>query len=433
MSLNRVKVKASITMNKKKIFFIMISIVVLASFLYGFLGASQQGNLWSYQEISQNGRTPSGIKENVSEDILIFKDFFSNPNFDKYVNYKLDPHFFTDKDQAYINERAYLAFNQALLKTFTEKKRSSYDFSTLFRKNLAEETISEFLKTLYIFKIFDGNFQFDLKVLPIFQRNINFDQELSTNQLISEAQKGKLFKLLNEIKTDNNLFQTPFPKDGSTIQPLGGVISLNIEVLDLSWNPLNPIPNPSENAVKGHLRYRRYFRINDKNTFKLDIQNFPNFEFSYNKLKEVNKSLSPIITVDIYKEFNLKNLNPEKSYLEIFLGSLNEETLSKKSRWFKKKNSSFLKTGEYFIAGNFKFEDELHPFEIQIHSLVFDFKKGKFDFDKSKIDIKLKKGILGRLAKGKVIHNLRQNLFEDHALDLTHALYFKRYHSYFTE
>ena len=86
----------------------------------------------------------------------------------------------------------------------------------------------------------------------------------------------------------------------------GGSITLWVKVLDTAWNPLKPIPNPKKNAIKGFLRFRKYLRVNRKES--IEALKGPV------ELLHITPSDEggPIYyTVDLIKTFNLQELTPK--------------------------------------------------------------------------------------------------------------------------
>lgn len=345
-------------------------------------------------------RSPSStgmIKILESMDQSLYQDFFSTENYGKKLRYEVKHHLWTDLNKPHMNKRLHNALDDAIEATLNTQDTSRSLMERL-KKNLFNEFMSHFVKGLQLAEIVDGTIQIDLHFIPKEDSPLNFDNELSSNRLIrfhlqnhsGERLSSLLKKIEEETFTSQIRNQAPriAQLDSNTQKALytGGVISLYIKLLDTHWKLSNPIPHPKENAVKGFVRYRRYFVMPSFTT-----QNLISCTSNHLKIEKVQwknaGSVAPprskqFYTVDLYKRFNLADFTPRAETLEIFPGRImasnkgRNDLLPKSQRTIGKSvhTSSLVLEGQYTEANT----PPLH-FKHQLQSLVYRFDKKKFD------------------------------------------------------
>jgi hypothetical protein len=104
------------------------------------------------------------------------------------------------------------------------------------------------------------------------------------------------------------------PINSQAANYIGGVATVYIELLDA--NPKFKVPEPTKNAVKGFIRYRRYYRVQQDHAQTVTCDKYT---LSSNRAGE---NVPTFFTVDLYKNFNLKNLIPTPETIEIYPGLL---------------------------------------------------------------------------------------------------------------
>jgi len=399
---------------KKHIQKIKISLAILGVALFVF-SQTRLENRWD-QNSSLKKRNPASIKFFEGKDPNLYGDYFSK-------NHKMDIKFWTDKDGESIKKRARLALHMAISETLL-KKRGEELPKDLFKENLIEAFSKKFLKSLYILKIINGTFQVDLHFEP--HQIKNFESLMSTNQFIDSNQTGTLLKNLNSKEKDFEdklLSRTSSPS--KNYQNLGGVITLWFKVADLNWDPLNPIPNPPKNAVKGFVKYRRYFKMNPNWTPSIPLSGL-NTKLNGKWLKNDKPR---IITVDLTKPFNLKNLKPISEKIEVHFGKIkypkhfregpiaNLDFFSKDSR-----PNKLLFTGH----------DQTKNFEFELKKLVFDFEQKRFS-QSSQVKSHGDWSGFSLGQKRKFKSQVRHSLLGDDSLQMIKALKLYRFHSMFKE
>lgn len=386
----------------------------------------------TYWKKSSNNRMPASILTNLNKQKQMYQDYFSHDTAGKYVKYDLDYKFWTNKNKADIREKSKIAFHNAISKTLVgdvkQGKDSQESLQDVFKKNLTESLVDEFIKTLFVFNIMNGKFQFDFEISPNFSNNINIDDELHTNQLISLNDRNKLTGLINQqaLGLKDKVSQTYIPSDNNNYQFMGGSITLNLDILDLSWDPTQPIPKPTKNALKGFVRFRRYFRINNPELYDLAIKD-DSIEVSQSpgKFKLIKGSKQYFITVDIYKKFNIENPAPTLDRIEISLGKIKTNTPSNRKLFniFKKKDKD-IATAKYILRGNYTYKKHQYEFESELKTLrVNDFESLAF-VQKDTIETKIltPQRAFARDISSTLIKKINQSLLSVHAMKIIKSL-----------
>lgn len=388
--------------------------------------------LWKdNQSLSSISRLPAAA--NWSEvDIDLITDYFDYPTYGKLINHKIRTNFYTNKNEKYLKEKSLRTIQEAFQKTF-EHKKPEEKAAKLFTKNLYSEFIDNFIKTIQITKIVNGQFQFDFEFSPEINQSIEFTKELSTNDLIDTRNQESLLEIVDAPQKDitDEILDIPWPDSGDYYQYVGGNITVWFKVLDLVWKPTSPIPNPKKNAVKGFLRFRKYFKVNPQNSKLHLIENrFFNIE-NIIFMKEDESDLR-YVTVDVYKTFDLENLTPQLDRMEIHFGKLkpSNEIHDSILENLISKDKPDINTGDLILRGfyvsDFESQKKLQV-QIKIKSLIYDFKSDEFD-EESKIIVSTDGNRLPQSQMGLIKNEVRDRLLRMSSTELLNALEIERFY-----
>ncbi len=391
----------------------------------------------SLEKQKTSKREIASIDESI--DPNIFNDFLIPETYKKYIEYDMQPRFWTDLDDKYLQTKAKLALNNTFVQTFAKvaTPQEEKPLAALFKENLIKNLVTQYIKTAQVFKIFNGTFQIDLNFTPIEHQNITYKKELSSNQLISFDEAGSLYDELvaDETTLAQQMASVDFPVSTELYQYTGGSISIWLKLLDMSFNPLKPIPNPKKNALKGFVRYRRYFKVNSPSRmdFNLSDDKVTSKVLHFKKNKEVFTN-ARYITVDIIKEFNLKNLIPSDGRMEIHFGDIVPNNIKKGNiiRDFFSKKEKNINTGELIFSGEFK-GYRSGSYKTKIKKLVYDFKEKKFT-SKSSLRTRLRGHFNGsgtQSEKMRIKRKIKNTIINKHANDLINKFQLKRFDSRF--
>lgn len=262
-------------------------------------------------------RDPAGDQKNIIDvDFQAMSELIGSDSPLNSYRHPLRLAFHVNGDKKYITETTRKALNQALTETLGADTPEQ-GLLKLALGNVKDALLENFVKTLRFHKLINMGLQFDLNFLPEPYDKNSFRPEMDSNQLVLLNQVGELSNKWNQAKskTDtetvyNNSSLIPMTKGASDY--VGGTLSVYLEILDT--NARFKIPNPLKNGVKGFVRYRRFYRNNEG--VGKNVSCGP-FLIS----STTPQSAVPVFyTVDIYKNFNLKNLIPTAEVLEIFPG-----------------------------------------------------------------------------------------------------------------
>lgn len=294
--------------------------------------------------------------------------------------HKMTVQFHTDGDQKYLSTTALKALQEALTETLgTENPEQG--LAKLAAGNIRDALIENFVKTLKVYKIINIGLQLDLMFLPEPNNKNDYANELNSNQLVRLNETGQLsakWARQEKSTTTNTLYNNsayvPFKK--GALDYLGGSMSLYIKIMDVGLG----IPKIKKNAVKGFVRYRRYYR---------SMQD-PRQPSACGDFILTAKSPSPatpmFYTVDLYKNFNLKNLLPTEETLEIFPGALVSHNEGRSELM----PDTYEKSGKAIVTGTFLVEKKNNPAEqisFQLKKIVYDLKDRELDGRRSDIEL----------------------------------------------
>ncbi len=250
-------------------------------------------------------------------DTSVYRHYFSLDTQGKRVRYAVEFRFGTDMDQEYLRNRARAAFQTAIAKTLGAENPEK-GLMARFKGNLMEGVLEEFVYTLYVLKIINGTIQVDLNFFPVADDPGSFQNELANNHLVVDGARGALAKRMEQNSTDVERW-----KNGLALgSQAGGAVTLWLKLVDMNWDPLNRlVPKPKENAVKGYFRFRQFTTLENLNLSGLACSGptkITSFRFQPGKKQPaVDRQ---VLTVDVVKSFNLKNLLPRNESLEIYPG-----------------------------------------------------------------------------------------------------------------
>lgn len=342
----------------------------------------------SHWDSSESARVPAsnlGEQLETQLDEKILADFFTPNDFAKLVSYEVRPRFWTDQNEEYLKKQAQKTIDETIVETLKEKESTLGEAAllSLVKENLSESFLKNFIKTVRIHNLVNATFQFDLFFTPKLHRQLNFKEELKTNQLINLDDVGNSYQdLISEDKGQiEKILASKIPYEGEK-QFVGGSITIWIKVLDTAWNPLKPIPDPKKNAVKGFLRFRKYIRVNQKisHTSNSGVVDMVHIE-------PLIENTPIYYTVDVIKTFNLGDLIPKLARLEVYPGILESNNMRKGSalrRLFSKGEKS-IETAHYNAHGKI----QGIPFTARLDKLVYDYGKKKWLWD-SHLNIKFR-------------------------------------------
>lgn len=376
-------------------------------------------------------RSPASALDQFKPELKIYQEMFSYSTDQKKISYDLDVKLRTDADDEYLKRKADLALHDAFRLSFDKinsEKEKDPSLISVFKTGLIESFVDHFIKTIGALKLVNKTFQIDFSFIPNIQKDLNYKEELSSNQLIQWDDIGSLYQELQskELPLQEKILNTKLPATEKLFQYQGGQISLWIKILDMS--PSFNIPNPKKNAVKGFVRIRRYYKANGLAELSPFLRNS---EFKIDKLGlDFEKEKKDFfITVDLFKEFSLGDIIPKLDRIEIYFGTLLPDNMYKNNIIGKliSNEDHAIKTAELKIKGSFKSQEgSSHPFQSSIQRLTYDFEKKSFDFGDSRI----RSVITGNSESPESNLNLQfhQALLKRFAPELIKGLYLQEFH-----
>ncbi|MEN0058662.1 MAG: hypothetical protein AAGB31_07495 [Bdellovibrio sp.] len=326
-------------------------------------------------------RTPAGMQDIVKNiEVNSLNQIMGGDSPWQQYRRTMKADFYVRGDKEYLSSTAKKALQEALAKSLGVESPEQ-GLAKLFAGNLKQSVVDNFVKTLRFYKLFNVGLQMELTFLPQGYERRNFDAELNSNQLVRLNETGQLSRKLAALDNSkmttsiyNNAVLIPQQNDPSYI---GGTITFYLEILDT--NVRVKIPSLTKNGVKGFVRYRHYYRMNQPVQFQsnCDIYNI--------HAQSSRDSVPSFYTVDIYKNFNLENLIPTAETIEVWPGLIGatqdgrDELLPLSTS---KEASSRLATFDVKVKQK-KYED----IEFGVERLVYDVQSKKLDAEKSKVRV----------------------------------------------
>ncbi|EQC45250.1 hypothetical protein [Bacteriovorax sp. Seq25_V] len=345
-----------------------------------------QGHWSSKSSQTVSDRAPASLDLSTLPAASQFEDYFQFDTHSGHVTYDMDVHFWSDKGADYFKKNGKEAIEEGLKKTFAELAKGNKELTlpASAKGQLVKQFLNQFVYTFKAVKLIDANFELDFTFTP---RNTeaSFSPELDSNQLVNFNTTGRL---LNDITNDpktlpESVLGTNIPFSGEAFQYVGGAITVSAELLDTSWKITQPIPKPTKNAVKGFLRLRKYYRVNDPSVIDLNsvIKNKSiNVSMTHFKLEDDYKH--QYITVDNIYSFNLADLIPQPEKMVIHVGEIvsldksHDNLIKRIFSIFKKDND--IRTSDLYISGESNFDMPSEKFKTRVEKLVYDMKEKKF-------------------------------------------------------
>ncbi len=343
---------------------------------------------WGENKVSS--RNPASVLDQLSPEIEIYKDFFSTDTYQKRVSYEMDVKLRTDVSEEYLRKKAELALHDSFRISFEkmrEAKEKDPPLVNLFKEGLIESFTTHFVKTIGALRLVNSTFQIDFSFVPKIHKDFNYVPELSSNQLVQWNDTNSFYDELTkeDQSLQEQILKAKIPSNKEGYQYYGGQLSIWLKILDT--HPRFDIPDPKKNAVKGFLRFRRYYKANAIADLKPFLRG-QDLKMESVKVEMEKGKKDFFITVDVFKEFSLGSIMPKLDRMDIHFGTLQPDNLYKNSfigMIFTNDNGT-IKTGEIKIKGEFKAEDgSLYPFRTSLERLSYDFNKKSFDVSASKL------------------------------------------------
>lgn len=326
----------------------------------------------------------------------------------KPYRHPMQVRFYVNGDQDYLGKKAKEALNQALLETLNGDV-SEEGLIKALGANVQDAVLDKFVKTLRVYKLINTGLQMDLLFIPQENSIRDLGPQLSSNQLVRLSETGRLDKILTDLQSQTvigNLYRysSLVPSvSGGGVTYLGGAVSLFVEVLDTGFKI--KIPNPLKNGVKGFVRYRRYYRVDENRADSFSCGD-------YKVSKTIEKNGIPLFyTVDLYKNFNLENLIPTDETIEIYPGLL-VATGEGRSELLP---DSTKETGKSVIAASISVEKTSNQkTKFRVRKLVYEPESKRLDLDRS-----LSALVPVRADSSKRPHEKRPNMYHEQKKFLT--------------
>lgn len=192
-----------------------------------------------------------------------------------------------------------------------------------------EAVLRNFLSASGLVALLDKDIRIDLHFLPVMTDWDSYSAELDNNNLVRQSETGSLYEAIRDPEPFNPvdgfaevldyIRQQP-AVPGDTYKYLGGTVSIYLKVADVQWT-FSVFPNPKANAVKGYLRYRRYYGFPKDTVFESD-----------RAIGFLGKDT--VVTVDNYQTFNLESLTAghilKDEHVAVTFGKFDWADLSRK-------------------------------------------------------------------------------------------------------
>jgi len=341
---------------------------------------------WESKSLNKTARTPASLDLSTLPAASQFEDYFQFDTHSGHVAYDMDVSFWSDKGAEYFKKNGKEGVEEGLKKTFSELAKNDKDkkLPTEAKSFIVKQLLNNFVYTFKALKLIDANFEIDFSFTPK-NTDSSFAPELDSNQLVNFSRTGSL---LNDITNDSktlpeSVIGTNIPFSGEAFQYVGGAITVSAELLDTSWKITQPIPNPKKNAVKGFLRLRKYYRVNDPSVIDLkSIIDSKDIEVSMTHFKLDEDKQHQFMTVDNIYTFNLEELIPQPDKMIIHIGELvsldksHDNLIKRIFSIFKKDND--IRTSDLYLSGSYNGTGPSEKFKTRVEKLVYDMKEKKF-------------------------------------------------------
>lgn len=275
--------------------------------------------------------TPSGGPEVDLNDAQysVLHDYFMSS--DERTKFLMEPRFSSNADNAALAARGRKALQEAFSRSFfdlsqvPEGQDTASSMGALvgkFKTALPVSLVDNFVKTIFIYKIFGLRVRYDIAFVPEQVDAASFRAEMASNDLTTLESKGRLSTRLRRALGDRELAQvvehmkTLGPQRSGRPTFVGGSISVAADILNL--NPAKAL-GPQDQLFTGELRFRRYLRhtppvlarVNDSGEWDVRAAGF------------VDGGMSAIVsTVDLVYTFDRKEKTPKFARVDIYPGRI---------------------------------------------------------------------------------------------------------------
>ncbi|GEM_PF-3823703 len=390
-------------------------VVIMGGILFGlsqYDGKTARKKVW---DNAKHERLPASLFNDI--DLITFQDFFSSSSLEDGIKYDITTDFWTNKDTDYLQEKSLESIREAILKTATAAGEQLPDekivLSKILKDNLIESFIGNFVKTLAVYKIINGVFQFDINFNPKNDHWTNYDNELSSNQLIRINQTGLLEEQLNDASKSvvDHIVDTTFkiPSSDNTYHYAGGVVTLWVKLLDILASPTQPLK-----LVDSFIRYRRYYRMNNAIEFtSLGIGGNSGMIDDIKKAPgEDNKYNAEFVTVDVYKKINRTTFAPYLDKADVYFGKLIPSTNRRENTINRTiaERPNIIKSSDYQINVRTVKDRQKYTYTVPLGVLSYSFIDKSFshllppnvigkDFDSEDADVKFANSLINRYGR----------------------------------
>lgn len=332
----------------------------------------------------KTSRAPAGRAKLVitDEQIKALAEIFGTDSPANSYRHPMRVNFYTNRDKKYLSETAKKALQEALLESLGGEVPEQ-GLGKAIAGNLKNAMIENFVKTMRIYKIINTGLQVDLSFVPQANNRADYDSELSSNQLVRLSETGKLAGKWDSLESStiteslyNNSVYIPSAKGEADY--IGGIVSFYVEILDTT--PGYKIPSITKNGVKGFFRYRRYYRVNK------DVEKSMNCDKFAVNFKRSASNVPLFYTVDLYKNFNLKNMIPTAETIEVFPGLLATTSAGRPELMptSLEKVGKSIPTATFVVDHKGNFSGDI---SFSLKKLVYDLKDKSLDRENSEVDL----------------------------------------------
>ncbi len=362
---------------KNTLFLALITSFCVVAIIYTFFNRHER----TVSNIStiQSKRSPASLNNFIDEKVL--KDYFVQNHYQKTVRYEIIPHLWSDKDLPYIKNKLKETIQTSIINSFT----ADTELKEVLMANFIKQATKNFILTPAFYKILNGTFQIDIDLVPQKDSHFEFNNELSSNQLVRFDQTGTLLEQISDTDGDptlvKNIFHNPIPLAGNK-QFIGGSISIWFKILDMAFNPFK-VPKPTKNAIKGYVRFRKFFRLN---TERLNLR-LKDKDLGLTEVYIKSKDSHIYYTADVLAYFNLEDFIPIPEEIKLYPTQIRGREIQKGSRLRQllSSGSEPLDTARFVIQGEFR----NRKFQTSVRSFSFSSnypQKLKINLSRIKID-----------------------------------------------
>lgn len=372
----------------------MIKLIVLVCMLAGHIACKSRPKNQLKSNVEPPGKT-SDLGYSAGE-IAVFNDLLSGATYNKQIKQTVETEFWTSSDETYVKTKSKQAFQSAIIKSLTnthpgQQTTKADSFLTRFKQDLIQSVIANFIKTLKVYKIVNGIFQYDVHFIAEEDSPLDYSPEMASNQLIDISQVATLTSRIAEAKDATKIVKKikhlpnilpPISGDSSMYQYLGGTVSIWVSLLAPKF-----LPTLTKNALNGFVRYRRYFRVNHLPHLALNADRRLHLDKAF---WHADKPQDQIVTVDIIKTFNLQTMKPQLNTLEISFGQILNPRDHQGKWWstvYRPARMQDGQTGFLKLVGKVAWQAYSIDFQLDMQKLVYRFDRRQMDLIKSATEL----------------------------------------------